>query len=127
KPVAQAPGDAGSTAFSSSILNPPPSILDPRSAILDPPSSIFNLPLSVAFQPLGSFHCIETATGLIAPELAVYHQPDHPASQEFRTPASALQQQLAPARSHTLLFTAVPARAVPPLPGLDAAYAWAKH
>ena len=127
KPAAQAHGVAGSTAFSSSILNPPPSILDPRSAILDPPSSIFNVPLSVAFQPLGSFHCIETATGLIAPELAVYHQPDHPASQEFRMAASGIQQQLATGGTHILMFTAVSARAGTTTTVLNLAFTWAKH
>src|SRR5438876_5319634 len=54
KSAANDAGDTDGSALSSSII--------------DSPSSILDLPLSVVFQPLGSFHCIEAATGLIAPE-----------------------------------------------------------
>jgi Mrp family chromosome partitioning ATPase len=94
---------------------------------LDPASSILDLPLSVVFQPLGSFHCIETATGLIAPELVVYHQPDQSVSQEFRVAASGIQQQLASGGTHVLLFTAVSARAGTTTTVLNLAFVWAKH
>jgi Mrp family chromosome partitioning ATPase len=114
KSVGQGPGDSDTT-------------LDSRSSILDPPSSIFDLPLSVAFQPLGSFHCIETATGLIAPDLVVYHQPDLGASQEFRAAAAGIQQQLATGGTHILMFTAVSARAGTTTTVLNLAFTWAKH
>jgi Mrp family chromosome partitioning ATPase len=98
-----------------------------RSSLLAPPSSIFDFPLSVAFQPLGSFHCIETATGLIAPELVVYHRPDQAASQEFRATASGIQQQLATGGTHILMFTAVSPRAGTTTTVLNLAFTWAKH
>ena len=107
---------------------PPPA----QSSILDPPSSTLNLPsntdvlaLSLAFHPLGSL--IETATGLIAPEVAVYHQPDHPVSLEYRSAAAGIQQQLATGGTHVLLFTAVAPRAGTTTTVLNLALTWAKH
>ena len=97
------------------------------SSVASNASSILDFPLSVAFQPLGSFHCIETATGLITPDLAVYHQPDHPASQEFRMAASGIQQQLATGGTHILMFTAVSPRAGTTTTVLNLAFTWAKH
>ena len=102
-------------------------IFHPQSSILDPPSSILDLPLSVAFQPLGSLQCIETATGVLSPELVVYHQPDQSASQEFRTAASGIQQQLATGGTHILMFTAVAPRAGTTTTVLNLAFIWAKH
>jgi Mrp family chromosome partitioning ATPase len=111
-PAVPAPGDADIFGLSPAFA---------------PPLPILDLPLSVAFQPFGSFHCIEAATGLIAPELIVYHQPEQSASQEFRTAASGIQQQLATGGTHILMFTAVSARAGTTTTVLNLAFTWAKH
>jgi Mrp family chromosome partitioning ATPase len=116
--------DEGARAMRVSSLISHPSSL---SGTLDAPPAALDLPLSVAFQPLGSFHCIETATGLIAPELAVYHQPDHRASHEFKAAASGIQQQLASGGTHVLMFTAVSARAGTTTTVLNLGLIWAKH
>jgi Mrp family chromosome partitioning ATPase len=101
--------------------------LGSRSSILNPSSSHLDLALSVAFQPLGALQCIETATGLMAPELVVFHQPDQNASQEFRMAASGIQQQLATGGTHILMFTAVSPRAGTTTTVLNLAFIWAKH
>jgi Mrp family chromosome partitioning ATPase len=113
KSLSRAPGDADISGHSTSAFTSPLSILD--------------VPLSVAFQPLGSIHCIEAATGLISPELVVYHQPEQSASHEFRTAASGIQHQLATGGTHILMFTAVSARAGTTTTVLNLAFTWAKH
>jgi len=84
-------------------------------------------PLSVIFHSLGSLQSIETATGQIAQEVEVFHKSDSSASKEFRSVASAIQQQLATGGTHSLLFTAVSPRAGATTTALNLAIAWAKH
>jgi Mrp family chromosome partitioning ATPase len=98
---------------------------NPPSSISSAPSSPEASSLSLAFHPLGSL--IETATGLIAPDVAVYHQPDHPVSLEYRSAAAGIQQQLATGGTHVLLFTAVAPRAGTTTTVLNLALTWAKH
>ncbi len=107
--------------------DPSSSILDPHFSKLDLVSNLEFLPLSVAFHPLGSLHSIETATGLIASDLTVYHQPDGLASQEFRSVANGIQHQLAAGGRHVLFLTAVSARAGTTTTVLNLAMTWAKH
>src|SRR5260370_14701482 len=103
------------------------SIADPQSATIDFSSTLNLHSLSVAFHPLGSLHSIETATGLIASDLAVYHQPDSLASQEFRSVAMGIQQQLAAGGTHILFLAAVSPRAGTTTTVLNLAMSWAKH
>jgi Mrp family chromosome partitioning ATPase len=84
-------------------------------------------PLSVIFHSLGSLQSIETATGLIAQEVEVFHKPDSSASKEFRLVASGIQQQLAAGGTHSLLFTSVSPRAGTTTTALNLAITWAKH
>jgi Mrp family chromosome partitioning ATPase len=84
-------------------------------------------PLSVAFHPLGSLHSIETATGLIASDLAIYHQPDSMASQEFREVANGIHHQLVTGGTHVLFFTGVSPRAGTTTTVLNLAFIWAKE
>lgn len=103
------------------------SMPDPQSATIDFSSTMDLHSLSVAFHPLGSLHSIETATGLIASDLAVYHQPDGLASQEFRTVAMGIQQQLAAGGTHILFLAALSPRAGTTTTVLNLAMTWAKH
>jgi len=84
-------------------------------------------PLSVIFHSLASLQSIETATGQIAQDVEVFHKADSSASKEFRSVASAIQQQLATGGTHSLLFTAVSPRAGATTTALNLAIAWAKH
>ena len=102
-------------------------VLEPHFSNLDRVSTVDFLPLSVAFHPLGSLHSIETATGLIASDVAAYHQPDGSASQEFRRVASEIQHQLPTGGTHVLFLTAVSARAGTTTTVLNLAMTWAKH
>jgi Mrp family chromosome partitioning ATPase len=104
-----------------------PSLLDRLPSGLNDPPAIDFLSLSVAFHPLGSFHSIETATGLVASDVAVYHQPEGAASQEFRAVATGIQQQLAAGGTHVLFFTGLSARAGTTTTALNLAMTWAKH
>jgi len=109
-----------------------PKIEDQGASKHDPsplkPSAATELnPLSVAFHPLGSLHSIETATGLMASDLAVYHQPHSPASKEFREVANGIHQQLAAGGTQVLFFTGVSPRAGTTTTVLNLAMIWAKQ
>jgi Mrp family chromosome partitioning ATPase len=104
-----------------------PSSHDFQRSILKDSSTTGLLALSVAFHPFGSFHTIETATGLIAGDLAVYHQPEGLASQEFRAVANGIQQQLDAGGTHVLFFTGLSARAGTTTTVLNLAMTWSKH
>lgn len=93
----------------------------------DRPTSNESNPLSVVFYPLGSLHSIETATGVIASDLAVYHQPDSAASHQYREVANGIHQQLAAGGTHVLLFTGVSARAGTTTTVLNLAMIWSKQ
>jgi protein-tyrosine kinase len=98
-----------------------------ESSVTDPPNAFDFNPMSVAFHPLGSLHSIETATGLVASDLAVYHEPDSPISREFQEAANGIHQQLATGGTHVLLFTGVSPRAGTTTTVLNLAMIWAKQ
>ncbi len=119
--------EVGGSAGQGTIVHTRSSTLDTQSSIINDSSPIDILPLSVIFHPLGSFHSIETATGLIASDVAVYHQPEGSASQEFRTVANGIQQQLAAGGTHILFLTGVSPRAGTTTTVLNLAMTWAKQ
>src|SRR5262245_24271313 len=97
----------------------------PNSEPDDPTMAV--APLSVIFHSLGSLQSIEAATGEIGQEIEVFHRPDGSASKEFRSVASAIQQQLAAGGTHSILFTAISPRAGTTTTALNLAITWAKH